>query len=647
MVQIASFSFVLALVCVVYTVAASIIALRTHRQQWMKSATHAVIAIAGLLTLALFLLLYFLLGRDFRLAYVTAHTDVSLSPVYAISALWAGQEGSLLFWAWVISLCSVVFIWDFQKKSLKAHYGLRHVHRTLTKFSPFSSDLLYSLIALAVILGFFILLLIFNSNPFQVLQSAPMNGKGMNPLLQNPYMVVHPPILFIGYAGFGISFALAFAALCTGNISGTWITLMRRWVLFSWYFLGIGIVLGGHWAYLELGWGGYWAWDPVENASLIPWLTSTALLHTLILQQRKGLLIRWNIFLSLLTFLLCILGTFITRSGILESVHAYAESAAGFSFFLFLIITFLGMAGLFGCRWKHFQAQHSTPALFSKETSFFLANQLLMGLTFAILYGTLYPILAEIVTGRKVAIEAPFFNTVGIPLGVIILGLLAICQVLPWKRRSLKTLLGKLSIFVGIAVVFVIIIGILGVHKWPVLLTCSLGMLAIVTLIGNPKQFLRPFFWFHLGTATLCIAIAVSSTYKIEQRAELYPGESFTSGHLRFHYLEKILHEDGLQGVVTAHVKVYKDNKHIATLTPEKRFYGDPSSPQITTEIGLSSSLKQDIYLILEGWDEDQRSYFRVIISPIILWIWIGGFGMFTLGFLLEIGPRKSRRVLE
>jgi len=636
MILLAQFSLVVAILCAAYAAIAAIVALRKHSAQWLASAVHAVIALAGSVTLAEFLLFYFLLSRDFRLAYVVRYVNLALHPIYLISALWAGQEGSLLFWVWMLAIFAVVSLRNAQRNNILHQYGLRRIPPDLRYLRSFSAEHSFSVLVCAIVLGFFLIVLAVHANPFSVLPSPPLNGNGLNPLLQNFYMVSHPPLLFIGYAGFGVAFVLAFSALCTGRISKEWVTTMRRWVLFSWYFLGMGIILGARWAYLELGWGGYWDWDPVENSSLIPWLTSTALLHALILQQRKGVFARWNIFLSIITFQLCVFGTFITRSGVLDSVHAYAQSPSGRYFLIFLLGSMSAMVGLFLYRWRHFQHPPFQTALLSKENSFFLTNQLLMGLSFAVLYGTIFPILAALF-GKNVVIEEAFFTRISIPLGLVILGLIGVCQGLPWKQFAGHV---EYTTFLVPIVLSLLLVGglrLTGVTDWLVLLSCGLGGMVAATMLQNLKQFVRPFALFHLGIAILLVSIAVSSTYKQEQTAKLYPGESFSFGHIRFHYLEKRIDENAERGLLAAVIELYNKDRFIATVTPEKRFYGDHDSPQTTTEVGLYSSLQEDIYVVLDGWDEDDRAYFTFIVSPLILWLWIGGLGGFTLGMLLMV----------
>ncbi len=631
MIHLASFSLFAAFGCAVYALIAGCAALLTRSPRWLTSARRALQALAGLLTLAMLLLLFLLLLRDFRVEYVAAYSSLNLPPIYVLSALWAGQEGSLLFWAWGIAACGVLFARSAQRETIEERFGLRRVPRLLRSFPIYSADIAVALIVLAAVSAGFLLLLITHSHPFRLLPSAPGDGNGLNPLLQTPYMVFHPPILFLGYAGFVVPFAMAFGALWAGTVRASWLKIMRRWVLFSWYCLGIGILLGAHWAYLELGWGGYWGWDPVENSSLIPWLTATALLHTLILQQRNGSLPRWNLFVGMTTFLLCVFATFITRSGVLQSVHAYAESSVGVYFLLFLAVASAVMLALFFARWRQFQRPAAHTTFVSKENSLLFTSQLLMGLAFAVLYGTIYPMLVELISGKSIVISADFFNRVSVPLGLLILAAIGVCQLLPWKQTSWKMLQGRVWLTFAVAGAVAAVLALSGVSAWSVSVTSGLAAIVLTTIMLQGNALVRPYAIFHLGTAILFVGIAASSTYKIEQQATLNMGESAMVGSYRFEFAELLNQQTPEYGVVSARIVVYEGEKVAATLWPEKRFY---SESQITTEIGLKTSLLRDMYVILEGWENERQATFTFIIYPAILWIWLGGFAMFTAGIV-------------
>ena len=663
MIQIAYFSLVLAVFCALYVLVAATIGLKTQRRCWVMSATKALHAIAGLLTLAVLLLLSFLIQRDFRLAYVASFTNLALSPGYAISALWAGQEGSLLTWTWLMSLCSAFFARKYTRI-------LPDTAKSRTRRTWSSSSYPYLLLVFALTLGGFLFLLTLTANPFRLLASVPSDGRGLNPLLQNIYMVVHPPILFMGYAGFLVPFALTFAALCTGRLDTVWIREVRRWTLISWYCLGMGILLGARWAYLELGWGGYWSWDPVENSSFLPWITSTALLHTLALQRRRGLLLRWNLLACILNFSLCIFGTWITRSGILVSVHAYAQSPAGLYFLVFLLITGVCAFVLVLSRWKALRSQRSQSALLSKETSFFLANQLFIGFGFAVLYGTVYPVFSEILFGKKAVLGPPFFTMIAMVLGGTLLGLIGICQRIPWAHLSWQAFLKRFWFPSVVAGTGALLLRIWGIQHKFVLITGGLAVFVCVTAgtdiathrkTGDPDrddgiqgqlgrivpfrrrlsmyQHLLTSIVFHVGMVLICLGIVVSSAYKREQEVTLAPGGSVHFGKYRLQYERLEQRIAPQKTALFAEVALYANEKKVGVARPEIRVYNPLlGETQETREVGLHSTLTEDVYLILAELQEDRTATFICIVNPMINLMWIGGFLVFTAGMLLEIG---------
>lgn len=645
MILIAYSAVILVLLCCGYGILASGLCLATGDRRWLHSAAHALNAAAAFLTLAVVFLLLFLFQRNFQLEYVANYTDVALSPLYVISALWAGQRGSLLVWAWLLALCGAIGVRRYQKQVTLARYGFApeasiktSLSEALWLFPGIAPEFPFLVGGIALVIGFFALLLAFAANPFRMLANPPFNGEGLSPLLQNPYMIIHPPVLFLGYACFLIPCVLAFASLMTGEIRREWLRAIRQWVLAGWFFLGIGILLGAHWAYLELGWGGYWSWDPVENSSLLPWLTSTALLHTLFLQRRKGVFVRLNLALTIITFALCILATFITRSGILQSVHAYAQSATGHYFFWFLALIAVGAITGFAGRWKTLRSPTASFALLSKESSLLLTTQLLLGLGFAVLYGTLYPIFSELFSGKHVMFQRSFFDTISLPLGLLLLALLGCCQWFSWEQGISDQNRRRLLFVGGLSLGSAAILGLAGLIHLATLLTCVLGLFGALSLLKEKEALFRPATFFHTGTVLIVVAIAISTTYKQELDVQLLPGESATLGNLRFEYVQLHFQEDQQKGTVAAEVKVYDQATLLTTLMPQQQFHGpSPEEAQVTTEVGWSPSLTRDVYVILAGWDEQEQAAFRFLLYPLIVWIWIGGCGMFTIGALLYV----------
>ncbi len=361
-----------------------------------------------------------LVTHDFNIEYVAAYTSRNLPPYYIVSAFWAGQKGSLLFWAMVLSLFASL---------AQLLTSRRYAH-----LMPYVAGVTSAVVA------FFVSVMLFGSNPFERLAFTPADGRGLNPQLQNVGMVIHPPMLYLGYISITIPFAFAIAALLTRRLDTGWIQAIRKWTLVSWLFLSIGITLGMWWAYVELGWGGYWAWDPVENASLLPWLTMTAFLHSVMIQEKRGMLKRWNLGLIIGTFLLSIFGTFITRSGVIASVHSFTQSNVGYFFLGFLVVAAVLSFTLLYTRWPQLEAEVQLESMLSREAAFLFNNLLLVGIAFSVLWGTLFPILSEAVRGTKITVGPPFFNRVNVPLGLLLLALTGIGPLIAWRKASAANL---------------------------------------------------------------------------------------------------------------------------------------------------------------------------------------------------------------
>src|SRR5690348_6593376 len=361
-----------------------------------------------------------LLTRDFSLEYVAGHISANMPNVYVFTAFWSGQAGSMLFWALILSLYSAIAV-----------YANRENNRALV---PYAAG------TLGAILLFFLATTCFKANPFTRLPFTPIDGRGMNPQLQNPGMALHPPNLYLGYVATAIPFAFAIAALFAKRLDAEWLGVVRRWALLSWFFLTIGIVLGMWWAYVELGWGGYWAWDPVENSSFLPWLTTTAFLHSIMIQEKRGMLRKWIVVLVVVSFLLSVFGTFITRSGVIESVHSFAQSPVGPWFATFFFLATGLSIYLVGSRLKDLEANAELESMVSREAAFLYNNLVLCGIAIAVLWGTVFPILSEWAGKPKITVGPPFFNTVNIPLGLLLLALTGIGPLIAWRRASVSNL---------------------------------------------------------------------------------------------------------------------------------------------------------------------------------------------------------------
>ena len=644
MTDIGYFSLLLAFVLSAYGVMASILGVRKSRMQWVASAENTVLAVAALLTLASIALVYALVSRDFHVQYVASYSSRTLPLFYAVSAFWAGQAGSLLLWGWLLGIFSAIVVLQNRRQN-----------RALMP---------YVISVLMTITLFFLALMIYATNPFHRLPVAPQDGMGLNPLLQNPGMIFHPPTLFLGYVGFAIPFAFAMAALFAGQLDDRWIRTTRRWTLFSWLFLGIGNLLGAQWAYVELGWGGYWAWDPVENASFMPWLVGTAYLHSVMIQERRGMLKVWNMVLIIATFLLTLFGTFITRSGILSSVHSFGESSLGPFFLVFLGLVILFAFGLLVARWELLRSEHQLDAFLSRESSFLFNNLILVGITFAVFLGTIFPVLSEAVRGVKVTVGPPFFNQVNVPVGLALLFLTGICPLVGWRRTSARNLKRNflyplLATLVGGGILL-----LLGLRHGYALLSFMFCIFVITTILlefywGTRARrnaasvgYLRALFGLvrrnkrryggyivHVGMVLIFVGIT-GSAFNQEKTVTLKQGESVTVGDYRLIYEGKSDYPTEHKHVVVATLSVHRDGRQISTLTPEKNFHRTHEQP--TTEAGIYTTFEGDLYAILAGYDEETAS-FKILVNPLVVWLWIGG-GVLIAGGVVVMWPDRRRR---
>ena len=616
----------------------------------LTSARNATFVVGGLVSVAGVAMLYALIGHDFGVKYVANYTSRDLPLFYTVAAFWAGQEGSLLLWAWLLAGFGVAVAIQNQKRN--------------RELMPYVTAVL---LAAEV---FFLVVLVFASNPFERLPVPLPDGRGLNPLLQNLGMIFHPVTTYIGYVGFTVPFAFAVAALVTGHLDATWIRTTRRWTLLSWLFLSIGIGLGAQWAYVELGWGGYWAWDPVENASLMPWLTATAYLHSVIIQERRGMLKVWNMVLIMLTFALTLVGTFITRSGIIESVHAFGVSTLGPYFLAFLALTLLGFLYLLFGRWSRLQSENKLESILSRESGFVLNNLLFAGGAFAVLWGTLLPLVVDAISGQKIAVSAPYFNQVASPILLGVVALLGICPLLAWRQVKPRSLLRHLFVPAAIGLVCAAVLLALGIRK-PVpliaLVTCAFGLgtvgLEFWRAIGARRRTTGELPWVslgkllrrqprryggylvHLGILLVTAGIVGSSFYQDETMASLTPGESMSVGAYKLEYVALDSVPAQTHQKVFATLDVYHDGRLVGTLAPEKHFYSNWA--ESSTEVAIRTTLLEDLYVILSYWEEGgQLISLKAVVNPLIVWMWIGG-GVLVLGTLVAVWPVPQRIPLE
>ncbi len=642
--EFGSFTLLLALALSVYTLVMGGVALWRTRgakdgaaSRLGETARRAGIASFVALSCAAFALVWASFTNDYSVSYILHHTNRDLSTAYKFSALWSGQEGSLLLWAWLLSAYGFV---------------LRMRHKVDVRLSAFASTIL------AGVQIFFLLLLNFAAPPFAI-QPGPVatDGFGLNPLLQYPEMVIHPPMLYLGYVGFSVPFAFALGALMMRYPGEKWIHITRRWTMVTWLFLTCGIFLGAHWAYSVLGWGGYWGWDPVENASLMPWLTGTAFLHSVMMQEKRGMMKSWNVWLIFSTFLLTILGTLLTRSGIVSSVHAFAQSNIGDWFYGFILIVFAVCLFTFFRQRDHLKSENRLESLVSRESSFLFNNLILLAACFTVLWGTLFPILSEYVQGTKVTMGAPFYNRVELPVGIFLLFLTGIGPLLAWRSTSLRAIRRNFvlpGIAMGVALVVLLAVG---VRPWKAgddwqatlfsLVTFTLAA-GVITAIAS--EFLRGAsvvstqtgknllastvllvrrntrryggYIVHFGIVVMFIGIA-GGAFNRSSEQEMGFGDAMTLGQYRL--VCQSFSQDSNKNYDTefALLDVYKGGKKITQLAPERRFY--QASQTTSTMVALHSTLESDLYVIYEGKNPDSdKPIIKVFLNPLMNWIWIG-----------------------
>ncbi len=603
-------------------------------------------AVAAFVTLAAFCMLYLLVVQDLSVKYVHRHTDSSMSMLYLLAAFWGGQEGSLLFWTWMLAAYSAVAIW--------LNRGRENIISWVN-------------VALVGIIAFFLILLLIPANPFQVhAGEVPAEGLGMNPMLQNPYMVVHPPAMYLGYIGMAIPFAFGVASMVVGGTDGAWLRLTRRWTLAGWLFLSLGLILGKVWAYEELGWGGYWTWDPVENAGLLPWLTCTAFLHSAMIQERRGMFKKWNMALVILSFSFTIVGTFLTRSGVVDSVHAFAQSEIGAYFLVFLALVLAVGFGLMWARRAELTSTARIESVLSREFAFLANNWILVGMAFFVLVATLFPSLSEYFAGEKVTVGEPFFNEWMIPLGLVLLFLTGVGPLFAWRKASPGLLARQLILPVlgGLAAAFAgMLLGALSAGPVPVITYFLAGLVfatvlqevllgararmqnkregvltALVLMVARGKR-RHGGYAIHLGLALMFVGWT-GNAFKIENDTTLHQHEEVEVGRYTVRYDEIDFSADSRREEAVARFTIIGDKgREIGVLEPARWFYRQ--SGQSTSRVAIRSTPVSDLYLALAGWDPDtKRLAVRVVVHPLVLWIWAGSL-LLVLGCFVALWPES------
>jgi len=623
-----------------------------------ETARRAGIASFVTLCCAAFALVWAAFTNDFSVEYIRAHSNIALNPAYKFAALWSGQEGSLLLWAWLLSAYGFV---------------LRMRHRVDLRLSAFAS------VILAAIQVFFLLLLTIAAPPFSI-QPGPVaaDGAGLNPLLQYPEMVIHPPMLYLGYVGFAVPFAFALGALMMRYPGEKWIHITRRWTMVTWLFLTCGIFMGAHWAYSVLGWGGYWGWDPVENASLMPWLTGTAFLHSVMMQEKRGMMKNWNVWLIFSTFMLTILGTLLTRSGIISSVHAFAQSPIGAWFYTFISIVFLVCLITFFMRRDHLKSENKLESLVSRESSFLFNNMILLAACITVLWGTLFPLLSEAVTGSKVTMGAPYYDRVNIPIGLFLLFLTGLGPLLAWRSTTLRSIRRNFVLPAVAMAVTAIVLIVAGVRPWNdgddmqstffslVAFTLAAGVItaiveeftrgARVVRTQTGKNLLSSMlllthrntrryggYIIHFGIVVMFIGIA-GGAFNQAREMEMSAGSSFDLGPYRL--VSTGMTQDSKPEYDTSYsvLNVYRNRKFVTQLAPEKRtYFAGTDHEQASTIVALHSTAEADLYTVFEGTNPDSGlPIIKAFLNPLIAWIWIG-VSIVVAGTFIALVPNLVR----
>jgi len=631
--NLGALAILLAFCVALYATLASVIGRIKNKPFLVVSGERAVYSVWVLVTLASGILVYSLMMSDFRFAYVAEHSNRSMPMLYKFASWWGGQEGSLLLWSFLLATYASVVVFTNRRK-----------HRDMMP---------WVVGVLATIQTFFLVLNNFVANPFQMLATdklivAVPDGNGLSPLLQYPAMAIHPPMLYLGYVGFAVPFAFAIGSLITKQPGDAWIHTTRRWTLVTWLFQSTGVMLGAAWAYHVLGWGGYWGWDPVENASLLPWLSGTAFLHSVMMQEKKGMMKVWNIVLVSTTFFLCILGTFLTRSGVVQSVHAFARSDIGKFFVTFLALGIAATIYLILDRLEYLKSESELESVISRESSFLFNNLILLASCFAVLWGTLFPVISEAATGDKISLDGDWYNRLMVPIGLFLLLLTGVGPLFAWRRTSVESLRRNFQL-PGIA--SLVLVGALvaaGMRHIYALISFGFCLFVALTVISefykgakaiaakSDMNLLRATvelthrntrryggYLVHMGIVLMFIGFTGHAFNQAEVK-ELNKGDSMRVGVYTLKMID--MQQGGNENYDwhRATMAVSKNGEYLGTLEPEKRFYR--ASRQGTSEVGIRQRPNEDLYLNFAGMSDDQkRAVIQAYVFPLVSWIWIGG----------------------
>ena len=648
MASLGAFLLLLAFVIATYAVTASVVGARRRSTRLIESGIGAFYTVAALMTVASGVIIYAFVAGDYSIRYVQRYSD-SVQPLfYKITSYWGGLDGSVMFWVFLLSL--------FGSVAVKIN---RESHRELIP---------YVVAVIGAVEMFFLFLMIIHNNPFATyLTESPVDGRGLNPLLQNFYMAIHPPTMYLGFVGMTIPFAFGMAALFSGHLDDSWLRAVRRWTMISWFFLSLGLILGMIWAYEELGWGGYWGWDPVENAGMLPWFTATAFLHSVMVQERRGMLRVWNVSLVIITFLLTIVGTFLTRSGVVQSVHAFGEDPELARYFvIFMISTTVFCFGWVIYRLPFLKARHELDSWASKEAAFLANNWVLLFSALFILFATLFPTLTEAINGERLTVGPPFFNRWMVPIGLILLVLTGTGPLLAWRKSTLSSMKDQFLWPIVCALVVGGALVAIGVRVWSsgicfALCAYVMGTLGqeiirganvrrgmtgtdvVTAMIGLVARNKRRYggYIIHVGVVLMFLGFA-GEGFSRDVQLLLKPGEEATVGKFTLHLDAIRVTDDGQKQMVTGHITV-KDQSGavIDQMRPAKWFFRKHEE-EPTTEVAIRRSIAEDLYIVMPAFEiEEQTASVEVHINPLVNWIWFG-FGILAIGTGIALLPETA-----
>jgi len=636
---------VAALVLALWGAAAAVMSARSGSAALLRSGERAAVGAFALITACIALMLYAFLTFDFSIQYVAINTNRGTPFYYRITALWGALEGSIVLWSWMLSIYTLIVVFQYRRRQPELYPWVLSV--------------------MLGILAFFLLVMTIPAPPFERLTPIPPDGRGLNPLLQDSGMITHPVALYLGFTGFTVPFAFAMAALIVGRTGEEWITITRRWTIIAWYFLSLGLLIGGWWSYHVLGWGGYWAWDPVENAAFMPWLTATAFLHSVMVQERRRMLKLWNLSLIILTFGLTIFGTFLTRSGIIGSVHSFTQGSIGIFFLGFLALALLGSFSLLASRMERLRAEGVLDSVVSRESMFLLNNLFLVAAAFTVFFGTVFPLLSEAVRGVKISVGAPFFNLVNIPVFLSLLFLMGVGPLIAWRRASAENL--KRNFLKPVLAGFVAAAALRAVGVANGLVLTAMGLVVFVAstialdlfravrarrrsgdgwsaatwglLLRQNRRYGG--FIVHLGILVVALGVAGSQAWSVQKEVTLDRGQSaeLAGYHVRFDGLSAS--EESNHAKVTGAFTVTNGGAGGDVLHPAKKFYPQDQSPIAAVDYRLG--FFEDIYVVLGDFANDgSHATIKVQVNRMVSWLWMGGF-VLTLGAALAILPDARR----